>query len=112
DACVGLADRGVGYGMASEIVDGNDVLEVIVAVSRAAVRARRGDGPTLLECKTFRMRGHEEASGTDYVPRALLDEWETKDPITRFEAVLGMDAATRDELQENLRADINERIKL
>src|SRR4029453_18263508 len=58
------------------------------AVQRAADRARRGEGPTLLELKTFRMRGHEEASGTDYVPPALVEEWVKKDPITRFEAFL------------------------
>ncbi|HVV35654.1 MAG TPA: dehydrogenase E1 component subunit alpha/beta [Acidimicrobiales bacterium] len=111
-ACADLADRGVGYGMPAEIVDGNDVLEMIVAVSRAAVRARRGEGPTLLECKTFRMRGHEEASGTDYVPEALVAEWAARDPIARFEAVLDLDPATREELKANLRADINERVKL
>ncbi|MEY2470942.1 MAG: 2-oxoisovalerate dehydrogenase component [Actinomycetota bacterium] len=107
-ACADLAERAAGYGMPGEIVDGNDVLAVIDAVSRAAARARAGDGPTLLECKTFRMRGHEEASGTDYVSKELLAEWETKDPITRFEAVVGVDEA----LKESVRVDINERIKL
>jgi 2-oxoisovalerate dehydrogenase E1 component len=67
-ACADLADRGIGYGIPGVVVDGNDVLAVVEAVGRAAVRARNGDGPTLLEFKTFRMRGHEEASGTDYVP--------------------------------------------
>ena len=50
--------------------------------------ARRGEGPTLLEFKTFRMRGHEEASGTAYVPKPLLEEWAAKDPVLRFEQVL------------------------
>src|SRR5690606_26062214 len=59
-----VADAAVGYGMPGEVVDGNDVLAVIDAVRRAAERARAGEGPTLLEMKTFRMRGHEEASGT------------------------------------------------
>ena len=68
-ACRHLADRGIGYGMPGLVVDGNDLLAVVRAVRRAAERARRGDGPTLLEFKTFRMRGHEEASGTDYVPK-------------------------------------------
>jgi 2-oxoisovalerate dehydrogenase E1 component len=87
-ACRDLADRGVAYGMPGVIVDGNDVLAVHRAVARAADRARRGAGPLLLEFKTFRTRGHEEASGTDYVPRELLEEWKTRDPLRRFEAFL------------------------
>jgi 2-oxoisovalerate dehydrogenase E1 component len=87
-ACQDLADRAPGYGMPGAIVDGNDYLAVYDAVRAAADRARRGDGPTLLECKTFRMRGHEEASGTTYVPAALFEEWGEKDPIVRFEASL------------------------
>src|SRR5437870_2520937 len=74
-ACRELADRGPGYGMPGIVVDGNDLLAVHGAVSDAAARARRGEGPTLLEFKTFRMRGHEEASGTSYVSKELFDEW-------------------------------------
>jgi 2-oxoisovalerate dehydrogenase E1 component len=87
-ACRSLADRALGYGMPGTIVDGNDVIAVHRAVSRAAERARRGDGPTLLEFKTFRMRGHEEASGTDYVPQEMLEQWAQKDPVARFEKLL------------------------
>jgi 2-oxoisovalerate dehydrogenase E1 component len=87
-ACKDLADRGLGYGIPGVVADGNDVLEVYRAVSEAAARGRRGEGPTLLEFKTFRMRGHEEASGTDYVPDELVAEWAEKDPIKRFEARL------------------------
>jgi 2-oxoisovalerate dehydrogenase E1 component len=87
-ACKSLADRALGYGMPGSIVDGNDVIAVYRAVSRAAERARRGDGPTLLEFKTFRMRGHEEASGTDYVPKEQLEQWAQKDPIARLEKLL------------------------
>ena len=87
-ACRELADKGPGYGIPGVVVDGNDLLAVFRAVERAAERARRGDGPTLLEFKTFRMRGHEEASGTAYVPQPLLREWATKDPVARFERAL------------------------
>jgi 2-oxoisovalerate dehydrogenase E1 component len=87
-ACRDLADRAVGYGMPGRIVDGNDLLAVYAEVSAAAEMARRGEGPTLLELKTFRMRGHEEASGIDYVPEALRREWAAKDPIARYERLL------------------------
>jgi 2-oxoisovalerate dehydrogenase E1 component len=87
-ACRHLADRGIGYGMPGVVVDGNDILAVHRAVRRAAERARRGDGPTLLEFMTFRMRGHEEASPTDYVPKELVEEWSRRDPVKRYEAFL------------------------
>ncbi len=87
-ACAHLADRGTGYGIPGVLVDGNDLLAVHRAVGEAAERARAGQGPTLLEFETFRMRGHEEASGTAYVPKELFDEWGGKDPILRFEQVL------------------------
>ena len=79
-----LAEAAAGYGMPGAVVDGNDVLAVVEAVQAAAARARQGEGPTLLEMKTFRMRGHEEASGTRYVPPSLFDEWRPRDPIERF----------------------------
>ncbi len=79
-----IADAAAGYAMPGEVVDGNDVLAVIDSVSRAAERARAGEGPTLLEMKTFRMRGHEEASGTKYVPEALFDEWGDRDPLLQY----------------------------
>ncbi len=87
-ACENLADRGVGYGIPGVVVDGNDVLAVYRSVEAAAERARSGAGPTILEFKTFRMRGHEEASGTDYVPKELIVEWARKDPVVRYERVL------------------------
>ena len=79
-----IAEAGSGYGMASVVVDGNNVLAVMEAVRNARKRALKGDGPTLLEMKTFRMRGHEEASGTKYVPKELQEKWATLDPIERF----------------------------
>jgi 2-oxoisovalerate dehydrogenase E1 component len=106
-ACADLADRGIGYGIPGTVVDGNDVLAVVEAVGRAAARARRGEGPTLLEFKTFRMRGHEEASGTAYVPRQLFEEWATKDPLVRFEQWLTarglLDEGSRDRMRAELK---------
>jgi TPP-dependent pyruvate/acetoin dehydrogenase alpha subunit len=83
-----LSERALAYGMPGESVDGNDVLAVIDAVSRAVVHARSGKGPIIVECKTFRVRGHSEADKADYVPQALRDEWLAKDPIQLFEAYL------------------------
>lgn len=79
-----IATAAVAYGMPGVVVDGNDVLAVVAAVREAAGRARAGGGPTLLEMKTFRIRGHEEASGTKYVPPELIEAWSKKDPIERF----------------------------
>ncbi|MGH9041285.1 MAG: thiamine pyrophosphate-dependent dehydrogenase E1 component subunit alpha, partial [Acidimicrobiia bacterium] len=87
-ACEHLADRAAGYGMPGAVVDGNDVRAVMEAVGEAAQRARAGGGPALLEFLTYRMRGHEEASGTDYVPTEALAEWAGRDPLVRFEGVL------------------------
>ena len=104
-----IATAAAGYGMPGVVVDGNDVEAVIAATEEAAARARRGDGPTLLEMKTFRMRGHEEASGTKYVPQALMDEWAGRDPVVRFRARLiesGVDAATLDAVDAELAAEI------
>jgi 2-oxoisovalerate dehydrogenase E1 component len=110
-ACKDLADRGVGYGIPGVVVDGNDLLAVMRAVADAAARARRGDGPTLLEFKTFRMRGHEEASGTAYVPKPLVEEWERRDPILRFEALLAqhgvLSPAARDAVRGGLKARVD-----
>jgi len=109
-ACRDLAERGAGYGMPGVVVDGNDVVAVMAAVEEAAARGRRGDGPTLLEFKTFRMRGHEEASGTAYVPKELLDEWGRRDPLVRFEDHLrgeglldtAQAGAVRDEIRDRV----------
>jgi 2-oxoisovalerate dehydrogenase E1 component len=103
-ACRDLADRGVGYGIPGVIVDGNDLLAVRAAVGTAAERARAGLGPTLLEMKTFRMRGHEEASGTSYVPPELFREWAVRDPVVRFEAVLSQGGVLTAEERTGIRA--------
>ena len=81
-------DKGIGYGIKTKQVDGNNILEVLSAVKEIAEEIRTDPKPYLLECLTFRMRGHEEASGTKYVPQHLFDEWEKKDPINNFEKYL------------------------
>jgi 2-oxoisovalerate dehydrogenase E1 component len=87
-ACESLVDRAAGYGIEGEKIDGNDVIAVYEAVSRARQRALDTGMPTLIEAITFRMRGHEEASGVAYVPDHLFEEWAKKDPIDRYRAKL------------------------
>ena len=82
--CENIADRAIGYGMESHIIDGNNILEVYSKVKGLVESMRKDPRPILLEFKTFRMRGHEEASGTKYVPQDLLDEWAAKDPLENF----------------------------
>jgi 2-oxoisovalerate dehydrogenase E1 component len=99
-----------GYGMPGEAVDGNDLVAVMDAVLRAAARGREGEGPTLLEMKTFRMRGHEEASGTKYVPQELIEDWSTRDPVDRLrDQVLAEGLLTEDEI-EVMRRQLESRI--
>ena len=91
--CESIADRGVGYGMESHVIEGNNVMEVFSKLDAIAKSVRQNPRPVLIEFKTFRMRGHEEASGTKYVAKELLDAWAQKDPISNFETYL---------LQENV----------
>ena len=86
--CENLADKGIGYGMESHIVDGNNILEVYNLVSELKKSMVDNPRPILLEFKTFRMRGHEEASGTKYVPQELIDLWAIKDPVDNFKKFL------------------------
>ncbi|MCF8238753.1 MAG: dehydrogenase E1 component subunit alpha/beta [Saprospiraceae bacterium] len=83
--CASLASRGAGYGMEAHTIDGNNILEVYQTVKDLATSMRKQPRPVLLECMTFRMRGHEEASGTKYVPQELFTQWETRDPVKSFE---------------------------
>ena len=85
--CETIADKGIGYGMESHIIDGNNVLEVYSKVNELAKSVRENPRPILLEFKTFRVRGHEEASGTKYVPQDLLDFWAAKDPLENYRGV-------------------------
>jgi len=83
-----LADKAHAFGCASETVDGNDVLATYAAARRAVDRARAGEGVTLIEAKTFRMKGHAEHDNQSYVPQSLIEEWSAKDPVVRFEKAL------------------------
>jgi len=83
-ACENLADRAAGYGIEGVTVDGNDLFEVMDAIKKARNTALSGK-PVMIEAKTFRLRGHEEASGTFYVPDSLQEKWAAKDPVDRFE---------------------------
>ena len=102
-----LADRALAYGMPGESVDGNDVLAVIEVVGRAVEHVRSGKGPALVECKTFRVRGHSEADKADYVPQELREEWLAKDPIVRFERYL----TEKHILTSTEKAEIEARVK-
>jgi pyruvate dehydrogenase E1 component alpha subunit len=84
-ACENVADRAAAYNMPGEIVDGNDVFAVNAAAHRAIARARAGEGPSLIECKTFRMTGHSAHDPADYVPKHLFKDWAAKDPIKLIE---------------------------
>ncbi|MBE7177272.1 MAG: dehydrogenase [Mucilaginibacter polytrichastri] len=86
--CEKLSDRALGYGMEGRRIDGNNVLEVFHTIAELAADIRENPRPVLIECMTFRMRGHEEASGTKYVPPQLFDEWSARDPVTSFESWL------------------------
>ena len=86
--CESIADRGIGYGMEAHVIEGNNVIEVFSKVDAIAKSVRKNPRPVLIEFKTFRMRGHEEASGTKYVSKELMDTWAKKDPISNFESYL------------------------
>ncbi len=108
--CEHLADKGPGYGMESHIVDGNNVLEVYTKVSELAADLRDRPRPVLLEFKTFRMRGHEEASGTKYVPQKLMDQWAARDPLENFTQHLREVGILSEELEVAYKTEIAHRI--
>lgn len=83
--CTNLVDKAVGYGMKGLKIDGNNILEVFHTIKQAREYCIQEQKPILIECMTFRMRGHEEASGTKYVPKELFEEWGHKDPVKNFE---------------------------
>jgi len=96
-----IADRAVGYGIPGVVVDGNDVLAVYGAMPEAVERARIGEGPTLIECKTYRRRGHSRVDAAKYRPKEEVEEWLAKDPIRRFkERLLQTNTLTEVEVQQ------------
>ncbi|MCZ8296323.1 MAG: dehydrogenase E1 component subunit alpha/beta [Flavobacterium sp.] len=108
--CENLADKGVGYGMESHILDGNNILEVFTKISELKSSMQENPRPVLLEFKTFRMRGHEEASGTKYVPQELMDMWAIKDPIANYQAFLKNEGILTEAQDETFRAEIKQEI--
>lgn len=86
--CKNLVDKAIGYGIEGVQIDGNNILEVYHTIDQLANEIRKDPRPVLVECLTFRMRGHEEASGTKYVPQELFNEWEKKDPLSNYESYL------------------------
>jgi pyruvate dehydrogenase E1 component alpha subunit len=111
-----VADRAEAYGLPGEIVDGNDIVSVWDAATRAIHRARAGGGPTLIECKTFRMTGHSAHDDAGYVPPELFEYWEERDPIHRYERFLTdrglIDKSRIDEIQHRINHEIDEAIQL
>ena len=105
--CKHIVDKAIGYGIEGIQLDGNNVLEVYDRLSEVAASIRENPRPVLVECLTFRMRGHEEASGIKYVPQHLLDEWAKKDPVKNFETYL----VTENILNEPLIATIKNNFK-
>lgn len=114
--CAQLADRAKGYGMESVIIDGNNLLEVYDTIKGVREYCIREQKPYLIECMTFRMRGHEEASGTKYVPKELFEEWSAKDPIKNFESWLVeegvLTTAGTESIREELKHKIEEELRI
>ncbi|MDG2274411.1 MAG: dehydrogenase E1 component subunit alpha/beta [Flavobacteriaceae bacterium] len=114
--CEHIADKGIGYGMDSHIINGNNILDVYTKVSNIAEDIRKNPRPVLLEFKTFRMRGHEEASGTKYVPQELMENWAKKDPLKNYETFLrSKNILTEQQITnatKEIKAEINEHLQM
>lgn len=105
-----IAKRGEGYGIPWKVVDGNDVLAVHSSSKDAIERARSGEGPTFIECKTFRMTGHSAHDDASYVPKDLFDKWAEKDPIPRFENLLKTEKIIDNDYIDKLQKRIEEKV--
>jgi 2-oxoisovalerate dehydrogenase E1 component len=109
--CDQFIDKGIGYGMKAVQVNGNNILEVISTVRALAEEMRKVPKPVLLEFMTFRMRGHEEASGTKYYPEGIQDEWEEYDPLKNYAEYLKLQGILTDQVEEVYRQDIKKEIQ-
>ena len=113
--CESFADKAIGYGIPPEntfSINGNNIIEVLSTVKKAAKICRRGNGPVLVEFNTFRIKGHEEASGTKYYPEGLIKKWEKYDPVDCFEAYLLQNRIINKEENESYREKIKEEINI
>jgi 2-oxoisovalerate dehydrogenase E1 component len=114
--CESFADKGIGYGMEAVSIDGNNVLEVYDTIRLLAENMRENHRPVLVECRTFRMRGHEEASGTKYVPKELMEEWSKKDPLDNYEQYLlkenVIDNGYIDSIRKKIKKEIEDGLEL
>jgi len=114
--CKDIADRGKGYGMESFIIDGNNIIEVYTKIQKLVASIRKRPRPILIEFKTFRMRGHEEASGTKYVPKDLMEAWAKRDPIENFQSFLReknvLNEKQEVEIKEAIMHEIHEHLQM
>jgi 2-oxoisovalerate dehydrogenase E1 component len=109
--CERLSDRAQGYGMKGVTIDGNNILEVYRTISELRQYCIKEQKPVLVECMTFRMRGHEEASGVKYVPKELFEEWGKKDPVMNFERYLLEEGVLSEEDVNRIREEIQREIE-
>jgi 2-oxoisovalerate dehydrogenase E1 component len=109
--CESFADKGIGYGMEAVSIDGNNILEVYDTIKLLAENLRKSPRPVLVECRTFRMRGHEEASGTKYVPKELMDTWAKKDPLENYEQFLLKEGVVNETYLDDIRKKIKKEIE-
>ena len=109
--CEHLADRAKGYGLEGITIDGNNILTVLDTIKGVREYCIKNQKPYLIECMTFRMRGHEEASGTKYVPPHLFEEWEKKDPVATFETYLLQHHILTSEQTEQIRSETKKHIE-
>lgn len=109
--CKQFIDKGIGYGMNALQVDGNNILEVIRTVRKINDEIRQEPKPYMLELMTFRMRGHEESSGTKYYPEGIQDEWSKKDPVSNYELYLKEIGLLTDELEQAIKTEFKEEIQ-
>lgn len=105
--CKKIADKGIGYGIKSKTIDGNNVLEVYHTIKEYSELIRKEPQPVLIEAVSFRIHGHEEASGTKYIPKHLILDWSKKDPIDNYEKFLLEQKILNEELIKQIRKEIN-----